>query len=104
MHAGLDSHQQRLRLSDLRHFWRRRETFERGRKDGVGVDKTAGGLVESGEAKSSPQTPAARALLSRYGDGALESFFGGGRIWRTSLEQSSPRRRWGNDRLQRNSS
>jgi hypothetical protein len=34
MRAGLDSHQQRLRLRDLRHFVRRRETFERRREDG----------------------------------------------------------------------
>jgi hypothetical protein len=36
MRVGLDSHQQRLRLSDLRHFGRRRESFDRGREGGLG--------------------------------------------------------------------
>ena len=34
--AGLDSQQQRLRLGDLGHLVRRRETFESGREDGLG--------------------------------------------------------------------
>ena len=42
MRAGLDSRQQRLRLSDLRHFGRRRKTFEGGREDGVSFGGAAG--------------------------------------------------------------
>ena len=42
MRPGLDSRQQRLRLSDLWHFGRRRKAFERGREDGVRV----GGAVD----------------------------------------------------------
>ena len=37
MCARLDSHQQRPRLRDLRHFGRRHETFEGRREDGVDV-------------------------------------------------------------------
>ena len=40
--AGLDSHQQRLRFSDLGHFRRRREAFERRRKNGIGVGEAVG--------------------------------------------------------------
>ena len=37
MRDSLDSHQQRLRFCDLRHFRRRRKAFERRGEDGVGV-------------------------------------------------------------------
>ena len=49
--AGLNSHQQRLRLSDLGHFGRWRKAFERGREDGVRFGWTAGRLIEVGERK-----------------------------------------------------
>jgi hypothetical protein len=48
MRAGVDSHQQRLRLSDLGHFPRRRKAFERRREDGVGIRAAAGRLTEFG--------------------------------------------------------
>jgi hypothetical protein len=38
MRAGLDSQQQRLRVGDLGHFRRRREAFEGGFEDVVGVE------------------------------------------------------------------
>ena len=56
-HVGLDfvglrqRRQQRLRLRDLRHFWRRRKAFEGGREDGVGFGGATGRLVELGERK-----------------------------------------------------
>ena len=56
MRAGLDSHQQRLRLGDLRHFGRRRETFKRGRENGVGFGGAAGRLIELGERKRRQQS------------------------------------------------
>ena len=55
MRAGLDSHQQRLRLSDLRHFGRRRETIERRREDGVGFGGAGGRLIEFGEGERGAQ-------------------------------------------------
>ena len=45
MRAGLDSHQQRLRLSDLGHLRRRREAFECRGEDRMSVDQAAGRLV-----------------------------------------------------------
>jgi hypothetical protein len=38
--------EQRLRLGDLRHFWGRRETFERRREDGMGVGGPSSRQVE----------------------------------------------------------
>ena len=87
MRAGLDSHQQRLRLSDLGHFGRRREAFEGGREDGVGFGGAAGRLIELGERQRRAQAPTARALLLRDGDGGLEGFFRGGGIGGIALEQ-----------------
>jgi hypothetical protein len=51
MRGGLDSRQQRLRLGNLRHLRRRRETFERGRKDGVSLSRAARRLIELGKRK-----------------------------------------------------
>jgi hypothetical protein len=82
-------------LSDLGHFGRRRKAFERRRENGVRFDGAARRLVELGECKRRAQTPATRALLSRDGDGALESFFGGGRTWRTTLEQELTTKKMG---------
>ena len=48
MRAGLDSHQQRPRLSDLGHFGRWRKPFERGREDGVRFREAAVRLIELG--------------------------------------------------------
>jgi hypothetical protein len=42
MRAGLDGHQQRLRLSDLRQFRRRRETFKGRCEKGVRFDGAVG--------------------------------------------------------------
>jgi hypothetical protein len=49
MRASLDSHQQRLRLRDLRHFGRRREPFERWGEDRVGFNVSPRRLIEPGE-------------------------------------------------------
>jgi hypothetical protein len=46
MRAGLDSQQQRLRLSDFPHSGCRRKAFKRGREDGVGFGGAAGRLIE----------------------------------------------------------
>ena len=67
--------QQRLRLGDFRHFWRRREAFERWREDGMGLNGAGGRLVEPGERKRRAQFEAARALLLGDGDGGQGSFF-----------------------------
>ena len=55
--------------------WRRRKAFERGREDGVGLDRAAGRLVELGERECGAQFEAARSLLLRDGDGGQESLF-----------------------------
>ena len=78
---------QRLRLGDLGHFGRRREAFERGREDGVGVGGAAGRLVELGERERRAQFEAARALLLRDGDGGPERFFRGRGVGRIALQQ-----------------
>ena len=44
--AARQTFKERLRLGDLRHFRRRRKTFERGREDRVGVGWPGGRLVE----------------------------------------------------------
>ena len=88
MRAGLDSHQQRLRLGDLRHFRRRRKAFKRGREDSVGVGGAGGRLIELGERKRREQLVAARALLLRDGDGGLEGFLGGRRIGEVALQEN----------------
>ena len=84
MRAGLDSHQQRLRLSDLRHFRRRRDlghfrgrrkAYERRREDGVGIEWAAGRLIELGQRQCGAQFEAARGLLLRDGDGGQERCF-----------------------------
>ena len=51
MLASLDSHQQRLRLSDLGHLGRRQKVFERRREDGVGFAGPARRQIELGESK-----------------------------------------------------
>ncbi len=76
MRAALDSHQQRLRLSDLGHFVGRRETFERGREDDLGVRWTRRRLVKLGERQCSLQAKATRALVLRDGNGGWMVAFG----------------------------
>ena len=80
MRAGLDSHQQRLRLSDLWHFGRRRKAFEGGRKDGGRVGGTTGRLVKLGERQRRLQPEAPRALVARDGDGRAIGFLSAGGI------------------------
>jgi DNA-binding helix-hairpin-helix protein with protein kinase domain len=63
LHAAVRSLEQRLRLSDLRHLRRRREAFERGRKDGVRLGRTAGRLVQLGQRERGKQFITARTLL-----------------------------------------
>ena len=53
--------EQRLGLSDLRHFRRRRKAFERRREDVVRVDGAGGGLIEFRQRQRRPQAEAARA-------------------------------------------
>ena len=69
--------EQRLRLADLGHFGRRPETFERGRKNGVGIDGVADGLIEFGERQRRTEAEAARPLLTRDRDGSLQRPFRG---------------------------
>jgi hypothetical protein len=57
--------QQSLRVGDFRHFWRRREAFERRREDGVLVGGASGRLIELGERERRAQSPTALALLLR---------------------------------------
>src|ERR1700674_789808 len=87
MRAGLDSHQQRLRLSDLWHFGRRREAFECGREDGMRLGGAAGRMIELGERKGREQLEAARALLLRDGDGGPERLLGRLRASRVALQK-----------------
>ena len=61
MRAGLDSHQQRLRLSDLGHFGRRRKALERGYEHRVGVSRAGCRSVKLGERQRSLQAEATRA-------------------------------------------
>ena len=79
MRAGLDSHQQRLRLSDLGHFGRWCKTFKRRREDGVGFDGI-GRLGELGERKRRAEAPTPRALLLRDLERSLEGFLRRGGI------------------------
>jgi hypothetical protein len=67
--------QQRLRLGNLGHWRSRRETFERWRENGMGVDGTAGRLVELSERKRGAQLEAPRTLLFCDSDGGQKSFF-----------------------------
>ena len=82
-HIGLDlirlikRRQQRLRLCDFRHFWRRRKAFERGRENGVGVDGARSRLVELGERQRGAQFKTARGLLLCDGDRGQEGVFSG---------------------------
>ena len=87
MHAGLDSGQQRLRLSDLGHLRTRREAFQRGGENGVGVGSAAGRLIELGEGKRREQPIASRPLLFCDGDGGPVGVFGARGIVGIKLEQ-----------------
>ena len=62
MHAGLDSHQQRLRLGDLGHLGRWRKAFECGREDGVAFGRTTGRLVEPTASAIAARRPEASRL------------------------------------------
>ena len=79
--------QQRLRLGDLRHFWRRRKAFERGREHGVGFGGAVGRLIELGKRQRRAQSEAARALLLRDRDGGQEGFLRGRGVRGVALEQ-----------------
>jgi hypothetical protein len=76
MRARLNSHQQRLRPGDLRHFWRRRKSFERRREDRVRLGGAVGGLVEFGERKRGAQFETAGLLISCDLDGGEERLLG----------------------------
>ena len=80
--------EQRLRLSDLWHFGRRRETFERGPEDGLGFDETAGRMVELGEGKGREKFVAACALSLRDGDRGSICVFGGADVRGIAFEQN----------------
>jgi hypothetical protein len=58
--------QQRLRLGDLGYFRRRREVFERWRKDGAGFGGAIGGSMELGERKRSAKPQLRVPALSRW--------------------------------------
>ena len=80
MRAGLDRHQQSLRLGDLGHLGRRRKTFERGGEDGVGVGGATGRLAELGQRQPGLQAEAAGALLARDREGSMIGVLGAGGI------------------------
>ena len=82
MRTGFDSHHQRLRLSDLGHFGRRRKAFERGREDGVGVGGAGGRLVEFGQRQRGAQFEAARRLAASRRRWRSGSVFARARGWR----------------------
>jgi hypothetical protein len=88
MRAGLDSHQQRLCFSDLRHFRRWREAFQRQRKSGVGVGATVDQLIEFGERKRRAQFEAPRALVLGDGDSGLKGFLRRRKVVGIALYQS----------------
>ena len=56
----------------------------------MGVGGMAGRLVELGERERRAQTPAARALLFRNGEGGLERFLRRRGVGGIGLEQHSP--------------
>ena len=87
MRAGLNSHQQRLRLSDLGHLVGWRETFERGHEGGASVGGAAGRLIELGERKRREKLVTARGLLLCDGDGGSVGVFGGRGIGGIAFEQ-----------------
>ena len=88
MHAGLDSRQQRLRLSDLGHFWRRRKALERGFENSVRLGGAADRLVEFGKRESGAQAEAARALLARDGKRGSEGFLSRISVGRITFQKS----------------
>ena len=79
--------EQRLRLRDLREFRRRRKACQRRPQNVVGVDRTAGGLIELGQRQRSVQLEAAGLLLLGDGDGGEEGGFGGRGVGWIGLQQ-----------------
>ena len=78
MRVGLDSHQQRLRLSGLGHLVRRSETLEGRRENGVSIGvRRSGRLMELCERERGAQFEAAGLLALRDGDGGEEGFLCG---------------------------
>ena len=93
MRAGLDSHQQRLRLSDLRHFRRRREAFQRRRETAWASAQAAGRSTEFGERERRAQFEAPRAWVLCDGDSGPEGVFRGRRLAGSRFSSVSPRTR-----------
>jgi hypothetical protein len=73
-----------MRLGDLWHFRRGRETFKRGDEHGVAFGGPAGRLVELRQ-RLRLQFEAARLLGLRDGDGGEEGFLGGGCVRRIAF-------------------
>ena len=85
-----------VRLCDLGHLRRRRETYKRRRERGVGFCGVARQLIEIVQARSDASTRSCvRAPPLRNGDGAPvgESSAGAGSAG-SRLSRLSPRRRW----------
>ena len=81
------SHQQRLRLGDLRHVRRQRKSFERGGENGVGTGGAAGRSIKLGQRQGRAQFEAARALPLRDRDSGQEGFFRGSGVGGVALDQ-----------------
>jgi hypothetical protein len=62
--------------------------LERGFEKSVRLRGAAGRLVEPGQRQCGAQAEAARALLARDGDGALEGFFGGESVGRVAPKKN----------------
>ena len=81
--------EQRLRLGDHTHLRRRRKAFERGLKDSMRFDETAGRLIELGERKRREQLQGPGALLFRDSEGGFESLFGLRKIGEIALQKDN---------------
>src|SRR6516162_4725655 len=79
--------EKRLRFRDLGKFRGRRKALERGREQGVGVLRTARGVIKSSQIESCAQLETARLLLLRDGDCSKECFLGRRRVRRIALQQ-----------------
>ena len=87
MRAGLDSHQQRLRLGDFRHFGRRRKAFERSREHVTNLICVAVRPVELRQCQRGLQFKASSALSLCDSKGGPEGLLDGGGIARIAVNE-----------------
>jgi hypothetical protein len=76
------------RLSNLRHFRRRRKAFERRCENGAGVGGAAAFAIELSQRQRRAQFKTARALPLRDCDGGQKGFFRRRRIGGVALQQN----------------